>query len=115
MFNRKEQRNGQGEIRQRLQGAGGNAPAYKIPWPWLRGLVEDGRPCERAHGPRLDRRKVEVEMIYKRAGNHWKTPARFDRRQTDQEEEESQPLQRTGTPRSLKDITRAKPRRAPWK
>jgi hypothetical protein len=30
-LNRKEQRNGQGEIRQRLQGAGGNAPAYEIP------------------------------------------------------------------------------------
>jgi hypothetical protein len=59
----------------------------------------------------LDRRKVEVEMIYKRAGNHWKTPTRFERRQTDQgEEEESQPLRRkTGTPRSLKDITKAKP------
>ena len=23
----------------------------------LRGVGEDGRPCERAHGPRLDRRK----------------------------------------------------------
>jgi hypothetical protein len=65
----------------------------------------------------LDRRKVEVEMIYKRAANHWKTPTRFERRQTDQEEEESQPLRRkSGTPRSLKDITKAEPRRrAPWK
>jgi hypothetical protein len=60
---------------------------------------------------------VEVEMIYKRAGNHWKKPTRFERRQTDQEEEESQPLRRkSGRPRSLKDITKAKPRRrAPWK
>ncbi len=55
-------------------------------------------------------------MIYKRAANHWKTPTRFERRQTDQEEEESQPLRKTGTPRSLKDITKAKTRRrAPWK
>jgi hypothetical protein len=56
-------------------------------------------------------------MIYKRAGNHWKTPPRFDRRETDQGEEESQPLRRkSGRPRSLKDITKAKPRRrAPWK
>jgi hypothetical protein len=63
----------------------------------------------------LDRRKVEVEMIYKRAGNHWKTPTRFERRESEQEEEESQPLQRTGASRSLKDIIKAKPRRAPWK
>jgi hypothetical protein len=55
-------------------------------------------------------------MIYKRAANHWKTPPRFERRQTDQEEEESQPLRKTGTSRSLKDITKTKPRRrAPWK
>jgi hypothetical protein len=41
---------------------------------------------------------------------------RFERRQTDQEEEESQSLRRkTWTPRSLKDIIKAKPRRAPWK
>jgi hypothetical protein len=55
-------------------------------------------------------------MIYKRAANHWKTPTRFERRQTDQGEE-SQPLRRkSGRPRSLKDITKAKPRRrAPWK
>jgi hypothetical protein len=53
--------------------------------------------------------------LYKRPGNHWKRPPRFVRRQTEQEEE-SQPLQRTGTPRSLKDIIKAKPRRrAPWK
>jgi hypothetical protein len=57
-------------------------------------------------------------MIYKRAANHWKTPTRFERRESEQEEEEeSQPLRRkTGRPRSLKDITKAKPRRrAPWK
>ena len=54
-------------------------------------------------------------MIYKRAGNHWKTPTRFERRQTDQEEEESQPLRRIRRPRSLKDIIKAKPRRVPWK
>ena len=55
--------------------------------------------------------------LYKRAANHWKRPPRFERRQTDQGEEESQPLRRkSGTPRSLKDITKAKPRRrAPWK
>jgi hypothetical protein len=53
--------------------------------------------------------------FYKRAGNHWKTPARFESRETEQEEE-SQPLRKTGTPRSLKDITKAKPRRrALWK
>jgi hypothetical protein len=66
----------------------------------------------------LDRRKVEVEMIYKRAANHWKTPTRFERRESEQEEEEeSQPLRRkSGGPRSLKEITKAKPRRrAPWK
>jgi hypothetical protein len=51
--------------------------------------------------------------FYKRPANHWKTPTRFDRRETEQEE--SQPLQRTGTPRYLKDIIKAKPRRAPWK
>jgi len=51
--------------------------------------------------------------LYKRPGNHWKTPTRFDRRETEQEE--SQPLRKTGTPQSLKDITKAKPRRAPWK
>jgi hypothetical protein len=63
----------------------------------------------------LDRRKVEVEMIYKRAANHWKTPPRFDRREPEQEE--SQPLRRkSGRPPSFKDITKAKPkRRAPWK
>jgi hypothetical protein len=59
---------------------------------------------------------VEVEMIYKRPANYWKTPPRFDRRETEQEEE-SQPLRRkSGRPRSLKDIIKAKPRRrAPWK
>jgi len=50
--------------------------------------------------------------LYKRAD--WKTPRRFDRRETEQEEE-SQPLRKTERPRSLKDITKAKPRRAPWK
>jgi len=56
-------------------------------------------------------------MIYKRAANHWKTPTRFERRETDQEEEESQPLRRkSGRVRSLKEITKAKPRRrALWK
>jgi hypothetical protein len=54
--------------------------------------------------------------LYKRAANHWKTPPRFESRETEQEEEESQPLQRTGASRSLKDIIKAKPRRrAPWK
>jgi hypothetical protein len=52
--------------------------------------------------------------LYKRAGNHWKRPPRFERRETEHEEE-SQPLRKTGTPWSLKDITKAKPRRAPWK
>ena len=64
----------------------------------------------------MDRRKVEIEMIYKRAANHWKRSTRFERRQTEKEEEESQPLRKSGRPRSLKDITKAKPRRrAPWK
>ena len=54
--------------------------------------------------------------LYKRAANHWKRPPRFERRESEQEEEESQPLRKSGTPRSLKDITKAKPRRrAPWK
>jgi hypothetical protein len=52
--------------------------------------------------------------LYKRAVNHWKTPPRFDRTECEQEEE-SQPLRKTGTPRSLKDIIKAKPKRAPWK
>jgi len=53
--------------------------------------------------------------LYKRPGNHWKTPTRFDHRETEQEEE-SQALRKSGRPRSLKDITKAKPRRrAPWK
>ena len=51
----------------------------------------------------------------KRPGNHWKTPRRFDRRETEQEEEESQPLRKRGRPRSLKDIIKAKLKRAPWK
>jgi hypothetical protein len=54
-------------------------------------------------------------MIYKRAANHWKTPSRFERRQSEQEEE-SQLLRKRGRPRSLKDIVKAKPRRrANWK
>src|SRR5215218_6799263 len=57
---------------------------------------------------------VLMPHLYKRPGNHWKTPRRFDRREPEQEE--SQPLQRTGAYRSLKDIIKAKPRRrAPWK
>jgi hypothetical protein len=54
--------------------------------------------------------------LYKRPGNHSKRPPRFDRRESEQEEE-SQPLRRkSGRPRSLKDITKAKPRRrARWK
>jgi hypothetical protein len=54
-------------------------------------------------------------MIYKRAANHWKRPTRFERRETEQEVEESQPLRRTGASRSSKDMVKAKPRRAPWK
>jgi hypothetical protein len=53
--------------------------------------------------------------LYKRVANHWKRPTRFERREPEQEEEESQPFQRTGASRSLKDIIKAKPRRAPWK
>jgi hypothetical protein len=53
--------------------------------------------------------------LYKRPANHWKTPTRFDRRESDQEEEESQPLRTTGASRSLKDIIKAKPRRVSWK
>ena len=52
--------------------------------------------------------------LYKRPANHWKTPPRFERRESEQEEE-SQPLRKTGRPPSLKDITKAKTRRAPWK
>jgi hypothetical protein len=53
--------------------------------------------------------------LYKRAANHWKTPPRFEHRQGEQEEEESRPVRKTERPRSLKDIIKAKPRRAPWK
>jgi hypothetical protein len=54
-------------------------------------------------------------MIYKRAANDSKRPPRFERTESEQEEE-AQPLRKSGTPRSLKDITKAKPRRrAPWK
>src|SRR5215207_4673432 len=53
--------------------------------------------------------------LYKRPTNHWKRPPRFERRDSEQEEE-SQPLRKSGRPRSLKDITKPKPRRrAPWK
>ena len=53
--------------------------------------------------------------LYKRPTNHWKRPTRFESRETDQEEEESQPLcRKRWRPRSLKDIIKAKPRRAPW-
>jgi hypothetical protein len=52
--------------------------------------------------------------LYKRPANHWKRLPRFDRRESEQED--SQPLRKTGAPRSLKDITKAKTRRrAPWK
>jgi hypothetical protein len=56
-----------------------------------------------------------MPQLYKRPANHWKRPPRFDRRESEHEEEESQPLRRSGTPRSLKDIIKAKPKRAPWK
>ena len=57
-----------------------------------------------------------MPQFYKRAANHWKRPPRFERREREQEEEDSQPLRKRGTPRSLKDITKAKPRRrTPWK
>src|SRR5918994_5865455 len=67
MFDRKEQRNGQGEIRQRLPGQGGNAPAYEIPRPRLRRVGEGARPGEKAHGPIVEIRVelwkgLEVEM-----------------------------------------------------
>jgi hypothetical protein len=53
--------------------------------------------------------------LYKRlGGNHWKRHTRFERRESEQEEE-SQPLRKSGRPRSLKDITKAKSRRALWK
>jgi hypothetical protein len=53
--------------------------------------------------------------LYRRPTNHWKTSTRFEGRETEQEEE-SQPLRRTGASRSLKDIIKAKPRRrASWK
>ena len=54
--------------------------------------------------------------LYKRPANHWKRPTRFEGRETEKEEEESQPLRKSGRPRSLKDIVKAKSRRrAPWK
>src|SRR5215203_6495135 len=58
-----------------------------------------------------------AHLYKKRAANHWKRPPRFERRESEQEEEESQPLRRkSGRPRSLKDIIKAKTRRrAPWK
>jgi hypothetical protein len=56
---------------------------------------------------------VLMPHLYKRPNNHWKTSRRFDRGEPEQEE--SQPLRKIRTPRSLKDIIKAKPRRAPWK
>jgi hypothetical protein len=57
-----------------------------------------------------------AHLYKKRAANHWKTPARFEGRESEQAEEESQALRKSGRPRSLKDITKAKPRgRALWK
>jgi hypothetical protein len=54
--------------------------------------------------------------LYKRAANHWKTPPRFDLREIEQEEDSQTLRRKSGRPRSLKDITKAKPRRrAPWK
>jgi hypothetical protein len=53
--------------------------------------------------------------LYKRPGNHWKSPTRFERRETDQEEESQSLRRKSGRLRSLKDITKAKSRRAPWK
>src|SRR5688500_11998289 len=41
---------------------------------------------------------VLMPHLYKRAGNHWKRPPRFERRESEQEEEESQPLRKRGTP-----------------
>jgi len=56
-----------------------------------------------------------AHLYKKRPANHWKRPPRFEGRESEQEVE-SQPLQRTGASRSLKDIIKAKPRRrAPWK
>jgi hypothetical protein len=54
-----------------------------------------------------------MPRFYKRPGNHWKAPRRFDRGETEQEE--SQPPWMIRASRSLKDIIKAKPRRAPWK
>src|SRR5215208_77845 len=77
------------------------------------GRGRDSRAAAHSHRPRAIW-AVLMPHLYKRPGNHWKTPPRFDRREPEQEE--SQPLQKTGAPRSLKDIIKAKPRRrAPWK
>jgi hypothetical protein len=46
-----------------------------------------------------------AHLYKKRAANHWKRPPRFERRESEQAE--SQPLRKTGRPRSLKDITEA--------
>ena len=54
-----------------MVGQSENARTYEIPWPRLRGVGEDGRPCERAHGPRLDRRKG-LEMSKNRRKNQFK-------------------------------------------
>ena len=93
----------------------------------IRMAQSNGTPVEVAMSENLAERAADshrsraiggvlMPHLYKRTGNHWKTPRRFDRREPEQEEEESQPLQRTGASRSLKDIIKAKPRRrAPWK
>src|SRR5215218_10995612 len=75
MFNRKEQRNGQGEIRQRLQGAGGHPPEDARQFQGFCGplcaFAKAGpracRPGEKAHGPIVEIRVelwkgLEVEM-----------------------------------------------------
>jgi len=80
--------------------------------------VEDEIAEQRSIGVTAHVQKGGLLMphLYKRAANHWKRPPRFERRQSEQEEEESRPLRKSGSPRSLKDITKAKPsRRAPWK
>jgi hypothetical protein len=53
-----------------------------------------------------------MPRLYKRLGNHWKALRRFVRGESEQEEE-SQPPWKTETLRSLKDIIKTKPRRAP--
>jgi hypothetical protein len=56
-----------------------------------------------------------AHLYKKRPANHWKRLPRFERRESEQEED-SQPLRKAGRPQCLKDIIKAKPRRrAPWK